>query len=138
LRTIWSDPETRKKLMIDLADRGFSKEPLQEMQKVIDAENSDLFDVLAYAAFASPPLSREARAEAARKATAGEFNDKQQAFIDFVLAHYVQQGVDELAKEKIAPLLKLKYGALPEAFAVLGKADQVGKMFVGFQRHLYS
>jgi type I restriction enzyme R subunit len=137
LRLIWSAPETRKKLLADLADRGFGKEPLAEMQKIIEAEKSDLFDVLAYVAFASDPLSREARAQAARSAGAGEFTDKQQAFIDFVLAQYVKQGVDELDQEKLSPLLRLRYKALNDAFAELGQPDQVRQIFVGFQRHLY-
>lgn len=34
---------------------------LGEMQKIIDAENSDLFDVLAHVAFALQPISREER-----------------------------------------------------------------------------
>ena len=137
LRRIWSSPETRKKLLADLADRGFGKEPLAEMQKIIEAERSDLFDVLAYVAYARDPLTREARAEVARAAAAGEFTDKQQAFIDFVLAQYVKQGVDELDGEKLSPLLRLRYKALNDAFAELGKPEQVRQVFVGFQRHLY-
>ena len=94
-----------------LADKGFGRAPLAEMQKVVDAENSDLFDVLAYAAFAAAPVTRAERAAAAKSATAAEFTDKQQAFVDFVLAQYVKQGVDELDLEKLAPLLQLKYRA---------------------------
>ena len=139
LRAIWSDPGTRKKLLDALADRGFGKDQLAEMQKIIAAENSDLFDVLAYVAFAAEPLSRDARAEAAKAASAGEFTDKQRAFIDFVLAQYVKQGVGELDQDKLSPLLKLKYkNALADAFAELGKPDQVRRVFVGFQRHLYA
>jgi type I restriction enzyme R subunit len=138
LRGLWSDPDTRKKLLAELADRGFGKDPLAEMQKIIEAENSDLFDVLAYVAFAAAPQSRQQRAERARQMASGEFTDKQQAFIDFVLSQYVQQGVDELDQEKLSPLLRLKYRALPDAFAELGKPDQVRKVFVGFQRHLYA
>lgn len=137
LRRIWSAPEMRKKLLADLADRGFGKEPLAEMQKIIEAENSDLFDVLAYVAYARDPLPREARAEAARIAAAGEFTDKQQAFIDFVLAQYIKQGVDELEAEKLSPLLRLRYKALNDAFAELGTPEQVRQVFVTFQRHLY-
>jgi type I restriction enzyme R subunit len=91
---LWSAPDTRKALLAGLADKGFGREPLAEMQKIIEAENSDLFDVLAYVAFAAT-LSRAERAAAARR-TAAEFTDKQQAFVDFVLAQYVKQGVDEL------------------------------------------
>ena len=138
LRQLWGDPATRKRLLAGLADKGFSREPLLEMQKAIDAESCDLFDVLAYVAFASAPLSREERATAARAATANQFTDRQRAFVDFVLHQYVRQGVDELDGEKLAPLLKLRYrNALNDAFADLGPAEQVRRVFVGFQRHLY-
>jgi type I restriction enzyme R subunit len=89
-----------------LADKGFSSEPLAEMQKVIEAENCDLFDVLAYVAFALDPETRTQRADKARAEAHQHFNDKQQAFVDFVLAQYVKQGVDELDAEKLSPLLK--------------------------------
>ena len=138
LRGLWSDPDTRKKLLAGLADQGFGKEPLSEMQKIIEAENSDLFDVLAYVAFATAPQSRQQRAEHARQLATVDLSDKQQSFIDFVLFQYVRQGVDELDQEKLSPLLRLKYRALPDAFAELGTPDQVRKMFVGFQRHLYA
>ena len=138
LRRIWSDPATRKTLLARLSDKGFGREPLGEMQKAVDAADSDIFDLLAYVAFASAPLTREDRAAAARAATAAEFTDKQLAFVEFVLAQYVKQGVDELDNEKLAPLLKLKYGAaLSDAFEQLGRPDQVRGVFVGFQKYLY-
>ena len=139
LRRLWSDPDTRRKLLDGLTEKGFGREPLAEMQKVIEAENSDLFDVLAYVSFAAAPVTRAERAAAARAATAVEFTDKQRAFVDFVLAQYVSQGVDELDAEKLSPLLKLKYrNAIADAFAELGQPDQVRRVFVGFQRYLYS
>jgi ABC-type iron transport system FetAB ATPase subunit len=55
LRALWSAPDTRRKLLEGLADKCFGKEPLAEMQKVIEAQSSDLFDVLAYVAFALAP-----------------------------------------------------------------------------------
>ena len=137
LRAIWSDPVTRKSLLAGLADKGFSDEPLAEMQKLIEAENSDLFDVLAYVAFEAAPETRAKRASKARAAAYQQFNDKQQAFVDFVLAQYVKQGVDELDAEKLSPLLKLRYGALNDAIQYLGEAEQIRQVFVGFQRYLY-
>ena len=56
LRALWSDPGTRRKLLDGLDEKGFGREQLAEMQKVIDAENSDIFDVLAYVAYAQEPL----------------------------------------------------------------------------------
>jgi len=138
LRRIWSEPDTRKALLLGLADKGFGREPLAEMQKIIEAENSDLFDVLAYVAFAAEPVTRAERAAAAKSATTTEFTDKQKTFVDFVLAQYVSQGVDELDAEKLSPLLRLKYQALNEAFAELGDPTRVREVFVGFQRHLYA
>jgi type I restriction enzyme R subunit len=46
-----------------LSERGYGKEPLDELRSMIDAENSELYDVLAYIAFALDPISREERAE---------------------------------------------------------------------------
>ena len=54
LRAIWSAPDTRKKLLQGLAEKGFGPDQLAEMQKIIDAEKSDLFDVLAHVAYALP------------------------------------------------------------------------------------
>jgi type I restriction enzyme R subunit len=138
LRTLWSDPETRAKLLIGLAEKGFGGAQLSEMQKIIDAENSDLFDVLAYVAYASPMLSRQERATQAKRGYGAQINYRQQAFIDFVLSHYVNVGVEELSKEKLTPLLRLKYhDSIADAVADLGRADEIGRMFAGFQRYLY-
>ena len=139
LRTIWSAPDTRKALLEGLAEKGFSKEPLAEMQKAIEAENSDLFDVLAYVAFAAAPETRGQRAEMAKSESHKHFNNRQQAFLDFVLAQYVTQGVDELDADKLTPLLRLKYhNAISDAVADLGGPAQIRAMFAGFQKYLYA
>ena len=138
LRTLWSAPDTRAKLLQGLAEKGFGSDQLAEMQELIDAEKSDLFDVLAYVAYALPTLSREERATHAKVAISTHFNSKQQAFLDFVLSQYVTVGVHELDKEKLAPLLRLKYhDAIADAIADLGKPEEIGKVFAGFQRYLY-
>ena len=138
LRAIWSAPDTRRKLLDGLAEKGFGKDQLTEMQKIIDAEKSDIFDVLAFVAYADTPLTREERAARAKVVIAREFGDQQQAFLSFVLAHYVSAGIDELDETKLGPLLKLKYNnAIADAFADLGTPDTVRKAFVGFQRYLY-
>ncbi len=137
LRALWSVPETRKKLLEGLADKGFGHDQLAEMQKIIDAEKSDLFDVLAYIAYALPPLTREERAARAKLAITGRFNSRQNAFLDFVLAHYVGVGVEELDRDKLTPLLHLKYHSIPDAIADLGEAESISKVFVGFQKYLY-
>jgi type I restriction enzyme R subunit len=138
LRALWSVPDTRAKLLEGLAEKGFGKEQMAEMQKIIDAEKSDLFDVLAHVAYALPTLTREERAVKAKVEISSHFDTKQQTFLDFVLSQYVKVGVDELAQEKLTPLLKLKYhDALSDAAADLGQPDQIRSVFVGFQKYLY-
>ena len=138
LRALWSMPDTRKKLLEGLAEGGFGKAQLTEMQKIIEAEKSDLFDVLAYVAYALPPLTREERARKAKVIISERFNDKQKVFLDFVLAHYVRVGVEELDQGKLTPLLRLKYqDSIADAIADLGKPDVIGKVFSEFQKYLY-
>jgi type I restriction enzyme R subunit len=138
LRALWSVPDTRKKLLKGLSEKGFGHEQLVEMQRIIDAEKSDLFDVLAYVAYALPPLTREERARRAKAAINTRLNSKQQAFLDFVLSHYVGVGVDELDQEKLTPLLRLKYSdSIADAIADLGKPEDISRVFVGFQKYLY-
>ncbi len=138
LRALWSAPDTRKKLLEGLADKGFGRDQLTEMQKIIDAEKSDLFDVLAYVAYAEVPLTREERADRAMAVISTNYNTKQQVFLDFVLSHYISVGVDELDLEKLNPLLRLKYhDSISDAVADLGRPDEIGKVFSGFQKYLY-
>jgi len=138
LRALWSAPDTRAKLLAGLAEKGFGREQLAEMQKVIDAEKSDLFDVLAHVAYAMPTVTREERAGYAKAEIPDHFNAKQQAFLEFVLGQYVRVGVEELDQDKLSPLLKLKYNnAIADAIADLGRAEEIGTVFAGFQKYLY-
>ncbi len=138
LRALWSAPDTRAKLLQGLAEKGFGPEQMAEMQKIINAEKSDLFDVLAFVAYALPTLTREERATRAKVRIRAQFNDKQRTFLDFVLAHYVNEGVQELDREKLTPLLRLKYNdSLADAVADLGRPEEIGIVFSGFQKYLY-
>jgi len=138
LRALWSAPDTRAKLLAGLAEQGFGEVQLAEMQRIIDAEKSDLFDMLAYVAYALPTLTREERATHARIHVNTHFSIKQRAFLDFVLQHYVSVGVEELEQEKLTPLLRLKYrNSIADAVADLGKPEEIGRLFAGFQKYLY-
>ena len=139
LRALWSAPDTRAKLLQGLADKDFGHDKLVAMQQLIDAEQSDLFDVLAYVAYALPQVTRMVRADQARVHINSQFNAKQQAFLDFVLQHYVTEGVEELEQSKLTPLLNLKYGAIQDAVADLGgQPEEITKVFAGFQKYLYA
>lgn len=140
LRALWSAPDTRAKLLQGLAERDFGHDKLVAMQQLIEAEKSDLFDVLAYVAYLLPPVTRAERADQARVHINSRFSAKQQAFLDFVLQHYVAEGVEELEARKLNPLLRLRYhDSITDAVADLGgKPEEIGRVFSGFQKYLYA
>ncbi len=138
LRTLWSDPTTRRSLLDALAEKGFGRDALTKLQRLIDAEKSDLYDVLAYVAYVLPTLTREERAARAKLAISAHFSSKQQVFLEFVLSHYVSEGVEELDPEKLTPLLRLNYNnSMADAVSDLGAPEEIGKTFAGFQKYLY-
>ena len=135
-------PRNTKKLLEGLVEKGFGKMQLAEMQKMIGAENSDIYDVLANVAYSLTPLNRTERASAAQikihQSFKDKHNEKEEIFLTFVLAQHIKQGVDELNQEKLKGLLELKYQSVTDATLVLGNPQAIRKMFVGFQQHLYS
>ena len=135
---LWSQPDTRKALLDSLAEKGYGREQLREIERMIDAEKSDLYDVLAYIAFALAPITRQERADASRPFIASHYDPKLQAFLDFVLSQYVQEGVGELDQAKLPHLLELRYRAVSDAAAELGGVAKIREAFVGFQPHLYA
>ena len=138
LRKLWSRPDTRRKLLDGLAEKGYGREELAELTRMIDAEKSDLYDVLAYIAFAHAPISREERVSAHKNLIFAHYGDKQLQFVDFVLDQYIKQGVGELDEETLPGLIELKYHAVSDAVAELGNATDIREMFIGFQQHLYT
>jgi type I restriction enzyme R subunit len=137
LRAIWSKPDTRKRLLQGLEEKGFGGEQLTEVSRMIDAEDSDLFDVLAYIAFALAPVSRSERVDKRRDHIFSKYSSKKQQFLDFVLTHYVASGVSELDQEKLPDLLTLRYNSVSDAVAELGSVGEIRDVFVGFQERLY-
>ena len=137
LRKIWSHPLTRKTLLNKLADAEYARDELATMQKMIDAEKSDLFDVLEYVAFAVKPITREARVAGAQSNIFAMLNNKQKEFLEFVLSKYIETGVEELDEEKLPDLLTLKYHAIKDASEMLGGVENIRTTFFDFQKYLY-
>ncbi|MCL4260313.1 MAG: DEAD/DEAH box helicase family protein, partial [Anaerolineales bacterium] len=137
LRKIWSNPVTRKTLLEELEKVGFGKEELSIAQSLINAENSDLLDVLEYISFLQPPISRELRVAKSQNKIFAALTSEQKQFVEFVLSKYIETGVEELDQEKLPHLLTLKYKAIEDAKEILGTVDSIRKLFVEFQLNLY-
>ena len=139
LREIWSEPDTRDKLLRDLSEAGYDKQKFDAMKELIEAKESDVYDVLAYIAYASETQTRQQRVEHAKPQLQTAYVDpKQQEFIDFVMSRYVIDGVEELSAKKMRDLLELKYDSLHDAANHFGSTSVIRETFVGCQKYLYS
>lgn len=137
LRAIWSNPATRKALLEELERVGFGREELTIAQSLINAENSDLLDVLEYISFLNTPISRELRVANAQAKIFASLSNEQKKFLEFVLSKYIETGVEELDQEKLPHLLTLRYNALEDAKEILGTIDSIRSLFINFQPFLY-
>ena len=138
LRKIWSNPITRKALLDKLSDAGYGMNELKTLQQLINAENSDLFDVLEYISYAIKPISREERVAKAQLNIFKSLDNNQKEFLEFVLSKYVETGIEELDQEKLPTLLKIKYFAIHDATELLGGVDKIRDTFINFQKHLFA
>jgi type I restriction enzyme R subunit len=137
LRQIWSVPSTRKHLLLKLENAGFPQKQLEDIQDLIDARSSDLFDVLEYVKYQYTPVMREARAVISRSILENELNTKQMEFVDFLVQQYVFSGVDELDDSKLETLLAIRYKTATDGVMNLGSVDIARMIFLNFQKHLY-
>lgn len=138
LRKLWSNPLTRKTLLEKLDEAGFGKDELHTLQKIVDAEKSDLFDVLEFIAYSAKPITREERVAKAQGNIFALLEPAQKEFLEFVLTKYIETGVEELDNEKLPDLLTLKYHAISDAAERLGGVPKIRELFLGFQRWLYA
>ena len=139
LRALWSNPMTRKALLEKLETAGYGNDELNALKKLIDAENSDLFDVLEYV-FNSDikPITRAERVAAAQSTIFILMNDKQKEFIEFVLSKYVEIGEGELDQAKLPILLASMFHSQSDGISQLGgDVMQIRNLFIEFQQHLY-
>ena len=138
MRELWSFPSTRKSLLNTLEKYGFSFEDLIEIQKIINAQGSDIFDVLEFVAFAKKPISRKERVSQIEKALFHDLNEEQISFVNFILDQYVDEGIDALDDEKLPTLLEIKYSSIQKAKSELGDLLNIRKLFINLQTPLYN
>ncbi len=138
LRTLWSNPLTRKVLLQKLEEAGFPKADLLIVQQLVNMEKSDLFDVLEYIFNGNyQSMTREERVATSQATIFALLNNNQKEFIEFVLSKYIETGVEELDQEKLPILLTNKYQSLEDAKDILGDVANISRLFIEFQQHLY-
>ena len=138
LRAVWSDPDNREHFLGQLSDRGYDADRLSDIRRLVDAPDSDLFDVLSYVLFTNPPRTRHERAEHVRTdGMAGTDGDMKDLLLAILLA-YETRGETELATKKLGTFLTARYGSVNEGKARLGGLPAVKEAFRSMQATLYS
>ncbi|MCA2654714.1 EcoAI/FtnUII family type I restriction enzme subunit R [Microcystis sp. M061S2] len=137
LRHLWGRPDTRKSLLTGLAEKGYGEEQLQAIARITNTENSDIYDVLTYIAYAARPLTREERVIKHKDLIFSKYTRKQREFLDFILDQYIRSGVGELDREKLPKLIEIKYHTINEAISQLGEIQEISGVFMSFQAYLY-
>lgn len=142
LRDIWSDPDSREQLLVKLVQAGFGKDQLSTLRRLFDANECDIFDLLAFLAFEQPMETRKSRADAVRVNSAffDQYEqEKAKQFLHFVLNRYEQTGATELARERLPVLIELSgLGTTKDAsMAFGGKPTYLLAAFKQLQHQLY-
>lgn len=142
LRKIWAKPETREALLQKLASMGVDEEQLDSLKKILDAPESDIFDVLLHISYANDIMTRKERASLTKQNE--DFfsvyeNLKARDFLKFVLERYEQDGIKELKREKLAHLVELNnLGTTKDAAKVFGNIQKLIDAFYKVQEQLYA
>lgn len=133
LRRIWSNEETRNKLIDELADRGFDLAKLLTLRDAFKAEDSDVYDLLRFIAFDKEIISRHARVSGSDLSFTEELDEKSKEFVNFVLAQYEKNGFEDL---ELSELLKLKFGNV-SVVEEMGGVEKVRDNFNQLQEAIY-
>ena len=110
---------------------------LKKLQELINAKNSDIFDVLEYIAYSKKPVPRELRVETNRSKILNFLNHNQREFVQYVLQNYIDIGEDELDISKLSTVVRAKYGSINAAQERLGTVEDIKEVFIDFQKNLY-
>lgn len=140
LRQIWANPDTRKILLEKLVVLGFDKEQLEVLRYMIATPECDIFDVLSHISFSSDLKTRKERATTVReneKFFKVYQNLEAKEFLEYVLSHYEKFGIEELQRDKLGDLVKLKLGTPKDAKVIFGNMNNLLKAYYSLQENIY-
>ncbi len=138
LRAVWSDPDNRERFLDQLSDRGYDTDRLDDIRRLVDAADSDLFDVLSYIMFTNPLRTRHERADHVRSDGMTEADGEMKDLLLAILGAYEARGEAELATKKLGTFLTARYGSVSEGKTKLGGLAAVKDAFRAMQATLYS
>ena len=138
LRAEWSDPDNRAKFLERLDDRGYDRGRLDDIRRLVDAPDSDLFDVLAYVLYLNPPKTRHERVDGVRQGGMALADGELRELIFGILQAYETHGEEELASSKLQSFLIGRYGSVSEGKERIGDLSTIQDAFRRMQAGLYA
>ena len=140
LREIWSNPKNRKDLLNKLREMNIDESQLNDLKLIFEADNSDIYDILAHISF---NLDIKTRSERVFAVEHSEFiekhhNEKAKEFLEFILERYKKEGVKELDEDKLGKLVDLSgLGTVREVANNFGGIPQMRDEYFELQREIY-
>jgi type I restriction enzyme, R subunit len=137
LRQIWSDPETREDLLAHLANIGIGADQLEDLTRMFEAENSDIFDILAHLSYGTDIRYRTERRDIASSILDEYESLDARAFLEFLLTLYVRNWILEFRRDGLAAKVAL-FGRTPKDLAsVFGSNTALREAYYKVQESLY-
>ena len=140
LRAIWSSPKNRKEMLRKLSNMQIDASQLNDLKVIFEAENSDIYDVLAHISFNMDIKTRSERVLAVENSDFVEkyHAEKAKEFIEFILERYKKDGVQELDEDKLGKLVDLSgLGSVREVAQNFGGIPQMRDEYFELQREIY-
>ncbi len=137
LKKLWSSPITRGVLLRKLEENGFGISQLKSLQSLVNAEDSDIYDVLRHIAYSNKPVARVDRVSNNEDLIYNDLSLSQKEFIEFIVSKYLEGGVEEIGEGRLSNLIELKYETIFDGEKVLGSSQNIKDLFISFQKHLY-
>jgi len=142
LKELWITSESRNLLLEKLKEFGFELGAIEEIGRLINSNDADVYDILEFIAFNSTnlsrPISKKERVEKTSSKLLEDLNEDQSAFIKFLIERYLDEGVESINENNLSTLLQLKYESITKAEEILGEIRSIKNLFLNFQNNLYS
>ncbi len=142
LRILRADPKTREDLLKQLADIGLDDEQFATLQRMFDAPDSDVFDILTHLSYGEDMKTRQQRAQRVieRGLLSNISHLTAKEFLEYLLSYYEKYGSTEIVQSKLSGLIDL-YGHgrmnIVDLTNIFGGAEELMKAWKEVQEELF-
>jgi type I restriction enzyme R subunit len=138
LREVWSNPSNRREMLNKLSEMSIDESQLNDLKQIFEADESDIYDVLAHLSFNMDIKTRNERVISVSNSEFVEkyHTDKAKEFIEFILDRYKKDGVKELDEKNLSVLVKLSGNDLKDLKQSFGGYN-IRDEYFGLQREIY-